>query len=153
MPELKNGQFDMKLEGVLRESRLAARHRHRGGRFPRRAHDATQLGNLDHLRQGDHVGQAWLGAQPGSAHSLVLVVDDLDAARNDLIARGVEVSEVFHFPGGPFNTPWTTRASAGATLRVVPTSRLPRSRIRTGTAGCSRRSRHGFRDASGSQRE
>jgi hypothetical protein len=30
-------------------------------------------------------------------------VDDLDAARDDLIARGVEVSEVFHYAGGPFN--------------------------------------------------
>ena len=40
---------------------------------------------------------------PGSAHSLVLAVDDLDAAREDLIARGVNVSEVFHYAGGPFN--------------------------------------------------
>ena len=38
-----------------------------------------------------------------SAHSLVLAVDDVDAARNDLIARGVAVSEVFHFAAGPFN--------------------------------------------------
>jgi catechol 2,3-dioxygenase-like lactoylglutathione lyase family enzyme len=38
-----------------------------------------------------------------SAHSLVLAVDDIDAARNDLIARGVGVSEVFHFAAGPFN--------------------------------------------------
>ena len=42
-------------------------------------------------------------AKPGSAHSLVLAVDDIDAARDDLIARGVEVSEVFHYAGGPFN--------------------------------------------------
>ncbi|BAZ21442.1 hypothetical protein NIES4073_23200 [Kalymmatonema gypsitolerans NIES-4073] len=40
---------------------------------------------------------------PGSAHSLVLAVDDLDAARKDLIARGVNVSEIFHYAGGPFN--------------------------------------------------
>ncbi|QHG20350.1 VOC family protein [Nostoc sp. ATCC 53789] len=39
----------------------------------------------------------------GSAHSLVLAVDDLDIAREDLIARGVNVSEVFHYAGGPFN--------------------------------------------------
>ena len=39
----------------------------------------------------------------GSAPSLVLAVDDVDAARADLIARGVEVSEVFHFAGGPMN--------------------------------------------------
>jgi len=34
---------------------------------------------------------------------LVLAVDDVDVARDDLIARGVKVSEVFHFTGGPFN--------------------------------------------------
>ncbi len=41
-------------------------------------------------------------AKPGSAN-LVLAVDDIDAAREDLIARGVEVSEVFHYAAGPFN--------------------------------------------------
>jgi catechol 2,3-dioxygenase-like lactoylglutathione lyase family enzyme len=41
--------------------------------------------------------------KPGSAHSLVLAVDDVDAARAGLIARGVGVSEVFHYAGGPFN--------------------------------------------------
>ena len=30
-------------------------------------------------------------------------MDDVDAARDDLIARGVDVSEVFHYAGGPFN--------------------------------------------------
>jgi catechol 2,3-dioxygenase-like lactoylglutathione lyase family enzyme len=39
----------------------------------------------------------------GSADSLVLAVDDVGAARDDLIARGVDVSEVFHYAGGPFN--------------------------------------------------
>lgn len=39
----------------------------------------------------------------GSAQNLVLAVDDLDAAREDLIARGVNVSEIFHYAGGPFN--------------------------------------------------
>jgi hypothetical protein len=31
-------------------------------------------------------------------------VDDVDAARDDLIARGAAVSEVFHFAGGPFSS-------------------------------------------------
>lgn len=39
----------------------------------------------------------------GSAPRMVLAVRDIDAARNDLIARGVAVSEVFHFAAGPFN--------------------------------------------------
>jgi catechol 2,3-dioxygenase-like lactoylglutathione lyase family enzyme len=38
-----------------------------------------------------------------SATELVLAVDDVDAARADLIARGVVVSEVFHYAAGPFN--------------------------------------------------
>ena len=39
-------------------------------------------------------------AVPGSAQGMFLVVSDIDAARRDLIARGVDVSEVFHFEGG-----------------------------------------------------
>lgn len=39
----------------------------------------------------------------GSVHNLVLAVNDLDTARDDLIARGVNVSEIFHYVGGPFN--------------------------------------------------
>jgi catechol 2,3-dioxygenase-like lactoylglutathione lyase family enzyme len=39
----------------------------------------------------------------GSAASLVLTVDDIDIARKALIARGVDVSEVFHYAAGPFN--------------------------------------------------
>jgi catechol 2,3-dioxygenase-like lactoylglutathione lyase family enzyme len=48
-------------------------------------------------------GKGITSAKPSSSHSLVLAVDDIDAARNDLIARGVDVSELFHFAGGPFN--------------------------------------------------
>ena len=35
-------------------------------------------------------------APPGSAQSLYLVVSDVEAARDELVAGGVEVSEVFH---------------------------------------------------------
>ena len=94
-------------------------------------------------------GKGITSPKPGSADSLILAVDDVDAARDDLIARGVDVSEVFHYAGGVF-PPGRTHASAGATRKVVPTSRSPRSRIRTGTAGCSRRSGRGFPAASGS---
>jgi len=38
-----------------------------------------------------------------SGKNLVLAVDDIDAARAELSARGVDVSEVFHYAGGPFN--------------------------------------------------
>ena len=42
-------------------------------------------------------------AAPGSTENLVLAVDDIDAARDELVTRGADVSEVFHFAGGPFN--------------------------------------------------
>jgi catechol 2,3-dioxygenase-like lactoylglutathione lyase family enzyme len=48
-------------------------------------------------------GKGITSAKPGSADSLVLAVDDIDAARDELIARGVDASEVFHYAGGPFN--------------------------------------------------
>jgi catechol 2,3-dioxygenase-like lactoylglutathione lyase family enzyme len=35
-------------------------------------------------------------ATPGSIQNLYLVVSDIEAARDDLVGRGVEVSEVFH---------------------------------------------------------
>lgn len=35
-------------------------------------------------------GKGITSAKPGSAHSLVLAVDDIDAARDDLIARGID---------------------------------------------------------------
>ena len=48
-------------------------------------------------------GKGVTSAKPGSIDQLVLAVDDVDAARSDLIARGVDVSDVFHYAGGPFN--------------------------------------------------
>lgn len=48
-------------------------------------------------------GKGIRSARPGLSDSLVLAVDDIDAARADLLARGVAVSEVFHYAGGPFN--------------------------------------------------
>src|SRR5580704_9753644 len=43
-------------------------------------------------------------AAPGSAQGLYLIVSDIEAARKDLVARSVEVSEVFHAskPGAQF---------------------------------------------------
>jgi catechol 2,3-dioxygenase-like lactoylglutathione lyase family enzyme len=48
-------------------------------------------------------GKGITSAKPGSGNDLVLAVDNLDAARADLAARGVQVSEVFHYAGLPFN--------------------------------------------------
>jgi catechol 2,3-dioxygenase-like lactoylglutathione lyase family enzyme len=44
-------------------------------------------------------GKGFTPAAPGSVQGTFLVVDDLEAARAQLIGRGVEVSEVFHFDG------------------------------------------------------
>jgi catechol 2,3-dioxygenase-like lactoylglutathione lyase family enzyme len=41
-------------------------------------------------------GKGLTTAEPGSAQRLELVVSDIDAAREDLVSRGVEVSELFH---------------------------------------------------------
>jgi catechol 2,3-dioxygenase-like lactoylglutathione lyase family enzyme len=43
-------------------------------------------------------------AGPGSAQGLYLVVSHIEAARDELVARGVEVSDVFHAgtPGAQF---------------------------------------------------
>ena len=45
-------------------------------------------------------GEGVTAAQPGSYESLVLAVYDIEAARADLIARGVAVSEVWHGRSG-----------------------------------------------------
>jgi hypothetical protein len=37
----------------------------------------------------------------------VLAVDDIDAARSELLSRGVEVSEVFHDAGGGLGVVFT----------------------------------------------
>jgi catechol 2,3-dioxygenase-like lactoylglutathione lyase family enzyme len=48
-------------------------------------------------------GSEVTSAAPGSAQGLQLTVTDVEAARAELIDRGVEVSEVFHDAGGVFH--------------------------------------------------
>jgi catechol 2,3-dioxygenase-like lactoylglutathione lyase family enzyme len=48
-------------------------------------------------------GKGIMSAKSGLADSLVLTVEDVEAARVDLASRGANVSEVFHYAGGPFN--------------------------------------------------
>ena len=47
-------------------------------------------------------GRNVTAAAPGSAQGLYLIVSDIKAARDELRARGVEVSEVFHDAGGVY---------------------------------------------------
>jgi catechol 2,3-dioxygenase-like lactoylglutathione lyase family enzyme len=46
-----------------------------------------------------HFGKGLTKAAPGSVQGLFLVVDDIEAARADLIRKGAEVSEPFHYDG------------------------------------------------------
>ena len=52
------------------------------------------LGGFDHLRQGDHLRPAGLDRPPGLSGARHR------RTRKELIAQGVEVSEVFHDAGG-----------------------------------------------------
>ena len=45
-------------------------------------------------------GKGLTTGEPGSVKRLMLAVDDIDAAREDIGRCGVEVSEVFHLAGG-----------------------------------------------------
>ena len=47
-------------------------------------------------------GKNVTAAAPGSAQGLYLIVSDIEAARDELVGRGVEVSEVFHDAGGVY---------------------------------------------------
>ena len=88
-------------------------------------------------------------AAPGSAQGLYLIVSDIEAARDELVARGAEISEVFHAatPGAQFQRGRHERSSRAGLRPITPaTARSPRSAIQTATAGCSRRSRRGFPD-------
>ena len=50
-------------------------------------------------------GKGVTTAEPGSAQRLILAVDDIDPAREDLVDRGAEVSGIFHLDGGPVPGP------------------------------------------------
>jgi catechol 2,3-dioxygenase-like lactoylglutathione lyase family enzyme len=111
MTEQEKVQLDMKLEvvvlGVSDVDRAKAFYESLGWRLDA---DFT-VGDFRILQLTPHnspaaifFGKGVTSAEPGSVKGLVLVVDDVGAARDELIARGVDVSEVFHYAGGPFNS-------------------------------------------------
>jgi catechol 2,3-dioxygenase-like lactoylglutathione lyase family enzyme len=84
-------------------------------------------------------------AAPGSAQGLYLIVSDIEAARDELIGRGVEVGEVFHDANGAYagtDEPTFLGGDGLAvwTRSIAATARSPRCAIRMATAGYSRRS-------------
>lgn len=48
------------------------------------------------------IGEGITEMEPGSVKGLQLVVDDIEAARDELSGRGLEVSEIQDFPWGRF---------------------------------------------------
>ena len=50
-------------------------------------------------------GKNVTAAIPGSAQGMYLIVSDIEAARNELVARGVEISDVFHDAPGVYDGP------------------------------------------------
>ena len=50
-------------------------------------------------------GKNVTAAAPGSAQGLYLIVSDIEAARDELLGRGVEIGEVFHDAGGVYAGP------------------------------------------------
>ncbi len=50
-------------------------------------------------------GKNITAAAPGSAQGLYLIVSDIEAARNELLSRGAEISEVFHDASGVYVGP------------------------------------------------
>ena len=66
------------------------------------------------------IGIGITDAAPGSYRGTHLVVDDIEAARTELVGRGVEVSEIRHFDGsqwGPGPDPDRRRYNSFADFR------------------------------------
>ena len=80
------------------------------------------------------IGTGLGDAAPGSVQGLHLVVPDIEAAREELVGRGVPVSDVFHFgPGGRADGPDPER---GAYDSFVDLRRPGRQHV--GAAGSQR---------------
>ena len=62
------------------------------------------------------IGDGITDAAPGSVDGLQLVVQDVEAARDELARRGADISEVFHDAGGIFHHAGT----AGRVLGHAP---------------------------------
>jgi len=105
-PEARVGQIDLKFEVVTIPVSDVDRAKAFYGRLGWRL-DADFTTPSDHVvqftppgSQGSiHFGTNLTTAAPGSAQGLLLIVSDIQAARDELVRRGVEVSEVFHFAG------------------------------------------------------
>lgn len=110
MAEQEKAQIDMKLEvlviGVSDVDRAKAFYENLGWRLDANfaAGDFHAVQVTPHNSPASIIfGKGIPSPEPGSARGLVLVVEDVVAARDELIGHGIAVSEVFHYAGGPFN--------------------------------------------------
>jgi catechol 2,3-dioxygenase-like lactoylglutathione lyase family enzyme len=71
----------------------------------------TPPGSLCSIQFGSNI----TSAAPGSAQDLYLIVSDIEAARDQLVASGVDISEVFHEgrPGARFQHDGTSGRVSG----------------------------------------
>jgi catechol 2,3-dioxygenase-like lactoylglutathione lyase family enzyme len=106
MTESKNMKLELVLIGVTDVDRAKAFYENLGWRvdIDVAGGDFRGVQVTPHNSEASIIfGKGIVTAKPGMGSSLVLAVDDIEAARNDLLARGVDVSAVFHFAAGPFN--------------------------------------------------
>ena len=104
-PDPRVGQVDMKLEVITIPVSDVDRAKEFYGRLGWRL-DADFTTGEDHVVQvtppgspcSVHFGTNLTTGAPGSAQGL-LIVSNIQAARDELVGRGVDVSEVFHFAG------------------------------------------------------
>ena len=90
-----------------------------------------------HSQCSIHFGVGLTSSAPGSADRMILAVKNINAARDELISRGVNVTEVEDMrPPGPTRQP-------------ARTSCTPRSKTQMATDGCCSRSRPGCPDGNG----
>lgn len=69
------------------------------------------------------IGKGLTGMVPGSLDNMQAVVDDVEAARADLLERGIEVSEVDDQPWGSFAYFADPDGNGWALQQVVPRTR------------------------------
>ena len=127
MPEV--GAIDMKLEVVTLPVSDVDRAKHfyqsLGWRMDAdiAAGDAFRVVQVTPPRSACSIafGKGVTTGEPGSVQRLILAVYDIDAARADLISRGIEVNGVFHLAGG---------LSLALTRKAAPTRLTLRQRSR-----------------------
>jgi len=120
-PSVSETRVEMKLEVQVIPVSDVERSKQFYGRLGWRLDDDVVPGNGVRIVQftppgsgcSVQFGTKMTTAAPGSAQGLYLIVSDVEAARKELVTRGIEVSEVFHTsrPGAQFRPDSNGRVS------------------------------------------